>query len=294
MAIWAGITNNEHDLTEYDVLDVQESWGKMGFKASVIIRVPFSGRFAKAYEMKGGLSASGYRIRPMQYGPFPLAVCTDVNIVIPEPLRIRAAATPTAADPWEIVDTDICHLQVTFETIPWEGSGIAQAYANVSERIEGTAEFITVPNGNLFWDSTHTQRLNTSQRPGQIIRMKNWILTFRQIPTAPNVNVFDNMGKCNSEPLTSEKYGITFAAETLLWGEPNLSENAPTEGVSSFDLDIPLTHKPHGWNKFFGKPNIALVTASNVYSDESGATPAVLHPPVAFSNVLDTLFATAA
>jgi len=270
MGFWAGTTvDNNYVLSDFcspavgapcGIVDgsPQEEWDANGFRATVELIVPWATRYATAFQFKGGLSGTA-RVRPMRYTPFPLAVCTSVRMA-PGFTIGGISYAGVVVDPVQYL-TAGCRMTVTFETVDWEGGHrlLTDKTLNVSESLDGSADFITLPLKEVYWDMAAKNPLKAIEAPARCERLTIWTLNLLNVDTLP-VNLFDNAGLVNSDVLTSAKYGRTFAAETLLWLAPTVRDAASAENTRGFNVTLPLSHNAEGWNKFW-KPGTAPGTA---------------------------------
>lgn len=291
----ANILNNQWKLGQFEVMSGYplESWTRDGFQAVAKIKVAYNQRFLIAHYLKGGLNQNGDRERPMQYTPFPLAVCTSVDIGPMDGCVIeKVEGGELTTNPFDYADGAV--LTATFETVPWEGAqfdgaGTQAASLNVHETLDGSAEFVTMPPALTYWDEEHTEALAEADSGGKIERMGTWNLTFEnaQLALVPNT-LHNNVGMTNSDRVLSRRYGTQFEVETLLWTMPRLAECAAADGVPGVNIDLPILWKPEGWNKLW-KPGTDFASKYPVY-DETGAVKRY-YPPVSFLSTL-TMFET--
>ena len=120
--------------------------------------------------------------------------------------------------------------------------------AYMTETLNGSAEFLTLPAENFSWDADKKQPLEVEEAPGYIRKMISWSITYHKVPYIPPT-IWSFVGKVNSGTHTSPKYSIGFDQEELLYGAPSISvENFP-DGSRSMDVSLSLVWKPGGWNK---------------------------------------------
>jgi hypothetical protein len=145
-------------------------------------------------------------------------------------------------------------LTVTYG-LPEYDLGGQSAY--MTETINGSAEFLTLPAENFSWDAEQNEPLEVEEAPGYIRKMISWSITYHKVPYIPPT-IWSFVGKVNSKSHSSPKYSIGFAEEELLYGAPSIDvENFP-DGSRSMDVSLSLTWKPGGWNKL-KRPGVDLV-----------------------------------
>jgi len=60
-------------------------------------------------------------------------------------------------------------------------------------------------------------------------------------------------GTCNLNPYTSSLTGLTFGAETLLFGIEPIERVWRLTGLAAFTITINMSFKTSGWNKFWNQ-----------------------------------------
>jgi hypothetical protein len=269
----------------YGILSIQEEWTQDAFRANVRLLCPYAERTVVAFEFRGGVLANGNRMRPMQYNAFPLAVCTGVRIEALPPEVPQSTGAPTSPNP---VTWDTAVIEATFETVPWEGAlfNANPSRINIEEYLDGAAEFLTLPAEGLFWDQAATEPLAQADAPGGIDRKGTWTITIKNALMAevpPEVN--SNVGKVNSDTITSIKYGRSFAPGTLQWMQPVIQEVPGADGVEAVNVIIPLAIDYREWNKLY-KPGSDFSLGKHPIYDSTG-TIKEFSPRVAFGATLD-------
>lgn len=295
MAFWGGqIIDNPNRIGHYrDDIDGKGAWlngypteqlTTDGFIAQLGIVFPYSQRFSRAFEFRGGLDANGNRLRPMQYEPFRMAVCTGVDI---RPF-MGVPAISGSADSVVPVTYQYAVMIATFETVGWEGAHLNNSpqYLNVDEEFDGSAEFLTLPARDLYWDQQATDSLKEAEAPAAIDRKGVWTVTIRNaapglIPSA----IWDFVGKTNAVGMRSERHNRVFEPETLQWMMPVKTEAPAADGVRAYHISIPLSHDPKGWNKLYRPGTDFAAGKSPVY--DPGGVQKRWFPPVDFRSVLD-------
>ena len=119
----------------------------------------------------------------------------------------------------------------------------------VSESLEPAAEFLTLGEKDLWWDNTQTESVTTSEVPGMIIRMIDWVYTIHFSAGIPDW-VWTHPGTINNANVYSRELDKTFAAETLLCGNPSLSREVTFNGATAWTITARFTYRPETWNKF--------------------------------------------
>ena len=161
------------------------------------------------------------------------------------------------------------------------------------ERLEPSAEYLTVNRQNLFWGTgSSSVRLDNEdvETPTKLIKTLDWILEFSRVQYF-NTNLLDAIGKVNLTAMTPRTLGVSFPAQTLLCGDVSASRefsrsfNHP--GYSTWALTYVFTYKnngtyanPKGWNHF---PRTDNTLGGGVLSWEN------ISDSVANLNIYDTM-----
>lgn len=119
-----------------------------------------------------------------------------------------------------------------------------------SESIEGAAEFLKLSSEKLYWDNAQTEPVLDAEAPGRLIRMLDWTIQIEEMASLPS-DLFSLVGYVNQNSAISPRFGYQFEAETLLLQPPRIRRKITTDGTGTWAVDIKLTFRPGGWNKFF-------------------------------------------
>ena len=125
----------------------------------------------------------------------------------------------------------------------------------VTENIEPSVEFLTIPTEKLFFDATATTAIDVS--PSLILVAADWIYTLHNLSAIPE-GTFDLIGNTNREQHQSNKFNRTFEPETLLYNLPTLDPRINADGKQLYTITYRFTHRPVGWNNKI-KPGEFLV-----------------------------------
>lgn len=120
----------------------------------------------------------------------------------------------------------------------------------VSESIEPTAEFIKLNHRDFRWNGPTGEPLTAAQAPGVVKRGMNLVRTYYNLQTVPT-SLLTLAGTVNHAAYTSNLLGLTFAKETLLFGEPSLNRTISFDGTEGFTLSLKFAFNPGTWNKFY-------------------------------------------
>ncbi len=139
---------------------------------------------------------------------------------------------------------------------------------SITESVNGASEFLTIGNAELYWTSAHTAdvKIDTSEYPTKLVRMLEWSYTKHRQLSIPS-SVFSKMGYVNSSAISSSHLGYTFAAETLLFGNPSCARTIGSNQIDYWEITYTFMYRPNGWNKF---PRSTTGAWSYIY-DATGA-----------------------
>ena len=150
-------------------------------------------------------------------------------------------------------------LTVIYRTPEYTEAPPAGETVYISESLEPAAEFLTL-NRKGFYFGTGASKVsleeNDLEAPAKIDRMIDWVYTIHRVPTLITA-YFDLPGKVNNAAVYSRSLNITFPAETLLCGNPSLSREITSTGITAWTITFRFTYKnsgtiasPLGWNYF--------------------------------------------
>jgi len=248
------------------------------FTDTKIFKCAWDDRFALALQLLGGVSAGGATgvfTLPAAHPDYPLARVRSIGAMKP-------FGRPSGSNGY--VTWTECMMSVNYST----GSGEYTTDQEdntpfLREEFTGSSETISLP-GQYFWNAigggVQEDPIPQASAPTQTIRGVSWQLTWLKLATLPS-GFLSLVGKCNDSGITSRRYGITFAAETLLYGEPVIKTSYNPDGTYALTATLSLKYRPTGWNNFFGKPGDAA-TANPIYAQGS-ATPLKPVTPASFS-----------
>jgi hypothetical protein len=166
-------------------------------------------------------------------------------------------------------------LTVTYSTIDYDpetatesGTG-AGSVTYVTESLEPAAQFITLPVDKLFWAKNKGGgTVKEAEAPAQIFYASDWVYTLHHMPTVPNW-VWTKVGQINNASVYSWALDKTFNAEELLIGNPSLSREITSEGITDWTLTVRLKYNPETWNKFPRTSSGNGLTFDNMYNENA-------------------------
>lgn len=196
-----------------------------GITASVTLRCAYANRFLLANDLLSNL-------RAWPKAPFTV------------PPRAQSCAIRPAGDTTNLS-----------QGISYEHALVTVNYGNkivdlVSESLEPVTDFVTLDHHDFRWGSASGEPVLEREAPGKIRRFINLVRTYYNLATIP-AGVLDLPGTCNDTAYTSSLLGITFGVETLMMGDPQLSQVITSAGSKGFNLTLKWTYNKEGWNKFW-------------------------------------------
>lgn len=252
--------------------DSQESQDN-GFSATHNFFITWGDRWDFLAMVLGGPRGAKTFQMPWSYSGFPNAVASSCSF--------RPFGEPKVSE----VEGDMyaqysnAIATVKFATQEWvppqdyvngsDGTGLPLPTEKISlgeplvvEGYEPSAEFLTVPGANLFWDAGLTQVLTEAEAPAFILRTGTWTYCMKHLPQIPP-SIIELQGTVNSTAFRSETFGKTFPAETLLFGNPTIKRTFYAGLFVTWEVTYSLTVKDvivdgdHlGWNKFLKNGNV--------------------------------------
>jgi len=210
----------------------QESWDKDGLTAVVHLRCDWNVRNQLIIEklMWGG----------ELYPRLPIS-------------RARARSGSAAPAPGQLTQAIPGYAQYenAIVTINYSTKGPDKEDEGVlfEESIEPTAEFMTLDHTAFAWGAADGPALKEQEAPGLLQPGCDLRLTFPDLTTIPAA-VMTLPGYVNAAAYTSRR-GIVFPAETLLFNLPVIHDIVKADGTNSQSMDLRLTYKPCGWNRFW-------------------------------------------
>lgn len=168
----------------------------------------------------------------------------------------------------ETPTNETAQLAILYEIPPYD---IQQAIENqtttyVTEAIEPANEFITLSNKGLHWASITGPELEDTEAPAKVIRMVDWVYTIHHLPSLP-AWIWTHPGAVNSATVWSETLGKSFAAGTLLCGNPSTRREITSAGVTAWTITVRLLYRPDGWNKFPRVGTAGTLAFETIYDD---------------------------
>jgi hypothetical protein len=122
----------------------------------------------------------------------------------------------------------------------------------IVEELQIGGEFATLGSTGLHWDTSDTPppALTEREAPGLLITQALWSVTRRWLPGVPP-EYLTSLGTVNPADLSSPRYGVTFAAGTLLYQAPVIRGYADRSGNALYDVTARCVYRPSGWNKYW-------------------------------------------
>ncbi len=208
----------------------QESWDSDGLKATVRLMCAWGERNLLIIEKLSGAGELYPRL------PGSKARARSASAV-PAPGKLTEDAPGYAEYESAIV------------TVEYNVKGPSEDEELYTESIEPTAEFFTLPVDEFLWGGAGGDPVQENAEPGFLIPGCDFKLSFPNLAAVPAA-MFSLAGHVNAAPFTS-RTGVSLAAETLLFNPPVISRVVNVEGAEGFKVDLRLTYRPTGWNKYW-------------------------------------------
>lgn len=120
----------------------------------------------------------------------------------------------------------------------------------IAERLEPSAEFLTLDHTRFRWGSGAGDHLNEQEAPGRLIKTLDYVFTRFDVDSIPGA-ALSLLGKVNNQILIANFLGVTFGTETLLFNPPSIERQVDTSGQMKMQIAYRFTYKPEGWNVFW-------------------------------------------
>lgn len=121
-----------------------------------------------------------------------------------------------------------------------------------AESIEPTTEFRLLDHRAFRWGSASGTPLTEQEAPGQLIRGLNLVRTSYNLAAVP-ASLLTLQGSVNVASYNSALLGITFAAQTLLFGVQPITRTIKLSGTAGFTVTTKMSFRASGWNKFWNQ-----------------------------------------
>jgi hypothetical protein len=150
-----------------------------------------------------------------------------------------------------------------------------------SEELQPMTQHLTLDHKKFEWSDL--EPLLPGEAPTRIVRSFNLVRTLYNVRPPLPLALLDAPGCVNDAPFTSPTLGLTFPAETLLFGDPGISRQYNSlSGFSGIVLKLSYAYMKNGWNKYwFAKiqnyAEIKLKKDGSVYKN---------YPPISFTGLL--------
>lgn len=213
-----------------------------GLTASVTLVVPYTNRFALMFDLLYGNGGSG------KYWPYGgNLVCQNVQAQDGPPGQAQYG---TNGQGYDVV---LSYVNATYGS-PSANPNQPDA-GNVTENLEPTCEFITLPHTDYFWfNGGDPEWLKPEEAPGKQLRGLNYVRTLSKVSPPLDSAILDLVGKVNASTVTSTSLGLSFPSETLLYKPPSLSRTLPVDPEDTdlaWNITLRFGYKEGGWNKFW-------------------------------------------
>jgi hypothetical protein len=205
-----------------------EGWAEDGLDCQATLRCDWANRHALVADILG-------TPRPWPYGGFVAPPYARSASVVPD-------ETSAAQNGQGFTYTD------ALVTVNYTSD---QEVDLISESLEPVAEFITLDYKRFRWDSANGEPLIEGEAPGKLVKTLKLVRTHYKLEPPIPVTLLSLVGSVNHVQYNSALLGLSFAAETLLYGAPNLTRTITTAGAKAWDLTLTFTYRPTLWNKFW-------------------------------------------
>lgn len=240
----------------------RERWDDDGFYCTRQLKCAWDDRWMLTHQLRGYTRRSSNSIVYFVPATYP----GSTNIFV-DAVEIEPFAGPVEGVNNKILDYDFAILTVCYKTITYNAStNDALRETLVTESLQASAEFLTLPNRKLYWDTEQENQLETDEAPGLLVKMFDWVYTLHQMPLI-SYDYLNAVGYINNAALTSPTLGLTFPAGTLLYNAPEMNREIADHETGAWELTCRFSYRREGWNYL---PRAGYSTFQPVY-DEVGA-----------------------
>jgi len=236
-----------------------EGSGKLTYRAAGgvtgerIFEVDWADRLTFADELRGTVGQV-IKTRPATFPGLSWLYC--VEVAVEGSSRILGSATVVAYD----------KAKVTARYEPREFDENDDRLL-ITESLEPTVEFLTLPSEGLFWDIAQAEPIAPEEAPGKLRRELEWVYTKHEVLTLPAATL-SLLGYVNQAAMRSPTLGLTFGIETLLYHIKPLIREITTEGVQAWTVTYVFSYNPTGWNKYVRAGEVDPATMYDAAGDE--------------------------
>lgn len=228
--------------------------GQHGQEAVRHLRCNWNVAYDLMFEILGGtgynissntLTLHGPHSLPMPYlWPFVAVECSFKGHAPKDPPDINPYGEPTTGN----ATYHQAEIEVVYRPTPISRDELDAVALVVEEDMDFSAEFVTLPQQKLFWDAASTMAMGSGESKAVIETGAEWRYTYKSFPGVP-VIFMNLMGKTNTSSVSSYKYSLVFAAETLLYLCPEVEPFTDGLGRQMNRITLRMSYKPTGWNK---------------------------------------------
>lgn len=132
--------------------------------------------------------------------------------------------------------------------VPGSTPGTTPPGVNVnSDGLEPFAEMLTQDPSDFRWGSPTGDSVKPQEAPAMMLRGLDYVVRRLEYPFIP-IAILDLVGKVNDALITAPALNLSFAAETLLYNPPTISQG---QLATTWDMTLRFTYRPTGWNSFW-------------------------------------------
>ncbi len=245
----------------------QERFDDNGFVAVRQLKCAFSDRLLLARQLRGNVQVSANLVTVVvgqRYPHDPRAIAKDISIKPFFEMTSTDSPTPTVADYASAILNVVYRIPDGIEEPDPDVPNLAEIL--VTQNLEPSAEFLTIPKANLFYDAGKTRKVDEVS-PGKVQVLIDWVYRIHTSPVIPE-GTFDLIGTVNDRAMFSSKFDKSFAAETLLYNPPVLDPQVNSDGDTVYTIIYRFTHKPIGWNNVIDPEAVGTVTVIPIFGDD--------------------------
>ena len=117
-----------------------------------------------------------------------------------------------------------------------------------TEVIDPTIEYARLPHDELFWSDTN-KPLSPEQTPGMPLYRERYTRTYFGIQLPISANFTNLQNHINNADVVSPTLGVTYPAQTVLYGNRRVNYSLRTDGSQAANLSLDFTFRQETWRK---------------------------------------------
>lgn len=245
-----------------------------GFSATRTLLVDWNDRLEFIRQLRGSTTRNPdvtIRRLPQRFPEDNLAFCLSASAKPFGGMTSAAGVIPVTYE-----QAEVTALYRIPDGINFPNPGDDPALVLITESLEPSAQFITIPNDGLFWSIGADHPFDSEKVPeeitiGKLHSQLDWVYTIHQQLEVPD-NILALIGRVNNADVEAKRLKespprISFPRETLLLASLHAERQITTDGPQAWRLTFRFSFNPlettadkadpkTGWNLFFKRGDL--------------------------------------